>query len=483
MTEELTLEKLRDAVSGTAAAFRCVTEYQPAGGPGDKVFPPTYSGGVYAFENRRINGKVVPCVLLDSVQSQANRMELALLDVWEREEDFSLPVIVVDFSQSKLPAEVGRNWRVTSLEVPHRIADAILRDSKLDNGTLFKDSEYAEKWGASRVHDATALFRLCPTALVFGTWGSPKKPGGLGAKFARAIVSEIIGIDVEFGIRTSSRIDPLGIQKSAGPLYKKRGGGWTRNPDEAEEKRVGNKTKKILFGPGKGGKPVPYDPEDAEKGKYPKEGRPSVAGHGSVTPSFTKYTQGAEGPDPLRLHQFESDYRVHGREGEMEASAHMRSSEVRAYEGQIAPGGITMSHALQSTVLSLPGLRRLRFPLEGETVSKPDIDNAARTVLAALALCAAASTREHGCDLRSRCQLFPTGPIVWELLDKPGGEPTRFLLSAEQAKDLYKEAVENLPGGLTWKEREIKLKPSEELVELVKRSQELEMEAAEEEED
>ena len=44
----LELETLKAAVAGNAAAFRCVTEYQPMGGPGDKVFPPTYEGGRYA---------------------------------------------------------------------------------------------------------------------------------------------------------------------------------------------------------------------------------------------------------------------------------------------------------------------------------------------------------------------------------------------------------------------------------------------------
>ena len=46
------LQTLRGAVDGTAAAFRCVTDYQPSGGPGDKVFPPTYEGGKYATEER-----------------------------------------------------------------------------------------------------------------------------------------------------------------------------------------------------------------------------------------------------------------------------------------------------------------------------------------------------------------------------------------------------------------------------------------------
>ena len=43
--EKLTFDILKKAVAGTAAAFRCITEYQPAGGVGDKVFPPTYEGG------------------------------------------------------------------------------------------------------------------------------------------------------------------------------------------------------------------------------------------------------------------------------------------------------------------------------------------------------------------------------------------------------------------------------------------------------
>lgn len=48
----LTLAELQHAVKNTAAAFRCRTTLQPAGGPGDKVFPPTYAGAAYATELR-----------------------------------------------------------------------------------------------------------------------------------------------------------------------------------------------------------------------------------------------------------------------------------------------------------------------------------------------------------------------------------------------------------------------------------------------
>lgn len=76
----LDLKSVHDALKGSAAAFRVVTELQPVGGDGDKLFPPTYEGSVYAEETRVIDGKAERCVLLDSVQSQANRLELALLE-------------------------------------------------------------------------------------------------------------------------------------------------------------------------------------------------------------------------------------------------------------------------------------------------------------------------------------------------------------------------------------------------------------------
>ena len=127
--QQLSYEKLREAVTGTAAAFRCRTELQPTGGQGDKVFPPTYAGAVYATEKRRLPGREEPvdCVLLDSVQSQANRMEEALQQAVD-EGRLSIPVIEVDFSGEELLTEIGK---VTSLQAPHRIADAILRDSLL----------------------------------------------------------------------------------------------------------------------------------------------------------------------------------------------------------------------------------------------------------------------------------------------------------------------------------------------------------------
>lgn len=81
----LTIEQLTGAVEGGAVALRSIMRLQPADGPGGKVFPPTYAAAAtaenkYAIEERQVGDQVVTTVLLDSVASQANRAELALLD-------------------------------------------------------------------------------------------------------------------------------------------------------------------------------------------------------------------------------------------------------------------------------------------------------------------------------------------------------------------------------------------------------------------
>jgi CRISPR-associated protein Csb1 len=143
MNTKLDLATLQSAVAGSTAALRCRRRLQPAGGEGDKVFPPTFAGAVYAVERRRIPGRdqAVTCVLLDSVQSQANRMELALQEALDGKK-ITMPLVAVDFSDHGPTGDIEADkhagrlidaiGRVTSLQVPHRLADAILRDSELN---------------------------------------------------------------------------------------------------------------------------------------------------------------------------------------------------------------------------------------------------------------------------------------------------------------------------------------------------------------
>lgn len=394
----LTLEDLKAAVAGTAAAFRSVTKLQPVGGAGDKVFPVTYSGGAYATERRTLDGQVVDCVLIDSVQSQANRAEEALRLAIERGR-MQLPLIEVDFH------DVNDQFRnplpnLTSLDVPHRLADAILRDSILADGTRFLKSRYAAEWGRSNLWNATAVYRLCPTALIFGMWGSPEKPGGLGAKFERAYVSEIVAVDVVrnehertdsenmqtrkdlVNTRAGFRIDPLNSSKNVSVK---------QNGDGSFQVGVGKM-------------------------------RPSEINHGNIL--------------------FES-----------------------------TNSGIRFRYAEQTTVVSLGALRKLRFPLYGK--DDPQANDAGRSVLAALGLCAGVLASEMNTSLRSRCLLWPTEEREWELLEKPGQQPRKFRINGDQAISLLNDAIAAARQvKLVWMQEKLVLKPSPELVELVRQSQE-----------
>jgi len=247
-TPVLELDRLHEAVTGSAAAFRCRRRLQPAGGEGDKVFPPTFAGAVYAFEARRVPGREGPvtCVLLDSVQSQANRMELALQEAIDTGK-IKMPLLVVDFSDHAPTGEIEADkkagklidavGKVTSLQVPHRLADAILRDSELD-GVAFRVSDKGRALNHVSLVNATPLLELCPTALVFGMWDSTGPKGGLGPKFERAMVSEVVGVGAEVGdLRRGVRRDPLEI-RAAVKVKKAADTSWTVATSDAKGKDI-----------------------------------------------------------------------------------------------------------------------------------------------------------------------------------------------------------------------------------------------------
>lgn len=101
---EFSLEALQTAVTGDAA-IRRRQRLQPVGGPGDKIFPPTYPGEgrnappSHVYERRRLDGREVWCVLLDSVQSQANRLEECLLEAIRE----GVPIVAARGKTSRQP--------------------------------------------------------------------------------------------------------------------------------------------------------------------------------------------------------------------------------------------------------------------------------------------------------------------------------------------------------------------------------------------
>ena len=427
------LKFLSEAVTQDAA-LRRVRRLQPVGGVGDKIFPPTYpperSGRNdpprHVFERRRVNGEEVWCVLIDSVQSQANRLEEALLEATEENEGngtLPLPYVTVDFRDAGLaPLE-----RITSLDAPHRVYDAILRDSLL-SGEPFMTSMEGRRLAAAKPADASALLELSPNALLFGAWHSQGEGGGLGAKFSRNLVSEImaIGTPVEelvanprtggtttrttdrrgegergvqvvvytdgtteprtSGRRTGSRIDPLGILRKVEVF--KGAAGWATDAQAA----------------GKGAKRV----------------RPSEINHSNIAPT-------------------------------------------------VEPLGVTCDHAEHRAVITLAGLRRLRF-------GGAKRDTAGRALIASLGLVALLEQDMRGYALRSRCDLVCDGPTPLELVHSDGStEPIE--LDRDAARSLYRAAYsEAEAAGFEFKS--LTLKPQDKLVEVVRRSRELAMEGA-----
>lgn len=472
-TTRLTFDQLRDAVRGSAAAVRLRVKLQPAGGAGAKVFPPTYAGGVYATEKRLIDGKAVECVLLDSVQSQANRLEQALLQAY-RDGKMKFPLIAVKFPPD-LPG-IGDDNEVTTLDAPHRIFDAILRDSERDKVPFRKQlkaggakdkakiSAEGEAIGLANARYATPLFELCPTALVFGAWDSTGAAGGLGNKFARAIVSEIVGVNAVYGVRTGSRIDPLGIEK--GEIYESEAdSSYVVLAEEARKEKVKvkeeGKEKEVE-------RPVIFKTKDKDKG------RPSEINHGNVTPDITRYGENMNTPDIMRGAEANLSYDVTSEQGELSQQIKFRTSDTSIREGNIRPGGVTIAYAEQTTVLSLAALRRLRFPLKAGESSHSDADTTARTVLAALALASVVhQMNPPDYFLRSGCQLVVEADPVFEMVVN-ANNVRPFTLTPDAADKLFAEAVTEMKSHrLPWREEKIVLIPKKALVDLVKRSRDL----------
>ncbi|MBL8924644.1 MAG: type I-U CRISPR-associated protein Cas7 [Pseudonocardia sp.] len=195
------------AFTGSRAVLRVTATYQPAGGLGSRVFPPTYppqNGQPYVIEKRRVDGAERDDVLLDSVPSQANRAEEALLRA-QREGTAQVPLLQVEHTGATPVV-------LSSLEFPHRYADAYLRDSLLD-GVAFDRTDLGRSLQGASPADATALYAHDPGSLVYGAWNSHRK--GRQQKFPRIYASEVVGWDPVLGARNAGRMDPLNLQGAA----------------------------------------------------------------------------------------------------------------------------------------------------------------------------------------------------------------------------------------------------------------------------
>jgi CRISPR-associated protein Csb1 len=133
---------------------------------------------------------------------------------------------------------------------------------------------------------------------------------------------------------------------------------------------------------------------------------------------------------------------------------------------------VTLREARQIAVLSLPALRRLRFPDLAPGTAVLARDQAGRVVLAALAVYVLALQVAQGFDLRSRCVLVPTDSPQVEIVGHIATQCQAFSLDVASARDVLQQALSDAETvGLHWETGPILLQAQAKLKELVRRSQ------------
>ena len=171
--------------------IRIDTELEPLSGPGGRVKPAVYEGGTYQMDRRwasPADEAPTQVIVIDNVPSQANRLEEALR---RHRESIKVPELVLDLSDiGNLPAHLPR--RLSSLEFPHRNADAYLRDARLGEVDFTRTDLGQAIFGATP-QACGPLMAWFPQALLYGFWQSHLGKKRQNTKHARAWVSEIVG--------------------------------------------------------------------------------------------------------------------------------------------------------------------------------------------------------------------------------------------------------------------------------------------------
>jgi CRISPR-associated protein Csb1 len=172
------------------AALRVTEGMEPAGGLKIPVYPASYpnSGGdpIYDLNGKQTDAKGETTgylhAVIDSYQSQANRMEPAFL---AKDLNGLVPQIIVKVPRKKDADLAATEDEINVLEVAHRVADFRVRLSGA--GEQVKTAIKSFDDG-----DALPLLRLMPTSVLFGFWDSRD----LGTKHARILLSRIDAFDV-----------------------------------------------------------------------------------------------------------------------------------------------------------------------------------------------------------------------------------------------------------------------------------------------
>ena len=210
----ITLQHLLDACSpGGASVLTSITPLQPAAGPHASVAPAKFVSGsksVFAYERRFWNGEAVTAVLIDSKQSQNNRLEAAVSAAIADGDP-----VLTRTPRIELRFEDGQVY--SDLDLPHRAFDGQIRAGTINGEPVTSVEEYRKLRDAT-VNHARPLLEYSPMTLLLGGWDASRKSHQ--GRYRSILVGEIIGIlaDQEGGPeanqskRGGARIDPLGAR-------------------------------------------------------------------------------------------------------------------------------------------------------------------------------------------------------------------------------------------------------------------------------
>jgi CRISPR-associated protein Csb1 len=201
--------------------------YQPVGGPGRTIMPPTYPvseretdpNARYLVSERLVHGEQRKTVIIDQEPSQANRVEEALLAARDA------GLLQLPIFEMRTATPLGE-IRLTSLDFPHRYADAYLRDSLVD-GIRFDRSAPGQRLRATTVADVRPLYEREPCSLLLGAWDSHRR--GRWPRFARQYAAAMYGLDPVAGGRRGGRMDPVNLTGGITPTES--GGDWRFTPE------------------------------------------------------------------------------------------------------------------------------------------------------------------------------------------------------------------------------------------------------------
>lgn len=247
---------------GGASVLTSVTPLEPAAGPHAAVAPAKFVDGskksVFAYERRFWDGKPVDAVLIDSKQSQNNRLEAALsAAIADGDEILSrLPRIELRFEDGQVYSD---------LDLPHRAFDGQIRAGSIGGKTVTETQEYRDLRDATLSH-ARPLLEQSPVTLLLGGWDATRKSHQ--GRYRSILVGEIIGILTDQdgdpasheSKRGGARIDPLGMQIALTDKDRKA-------IAEAQESELADDTYKNVTG---------------------KNGKPSSLGLGGIPPALSQ---------------------------------------------------------------------------------------------------------------------------------------------------------------------------------------------------